>query len=198
MSLASYTADGAYQTDVVLAHDAKEMRPASDANTKLGNANYRWSDIYAVNTHWGDLGFAETTCPKCNKRFKIGDNIILKVIRFDEEDGGIMTVPIHLECADLPSKTIKKKIPVKEDYYMWDEEKGKAVKRRRNKTIKKTVTKKKIKPGYKLDEKSKKFWKLKKQGEKMVRERVASETEAIEEVEEEIEEVVYEEKEFTI
>jgi len=172
--------------------------PSADNTLKNGVSTKRWSDIYAVNTHWGDLGFTETTCPKCNKKFKLGDNIILKIIRFDEEDGGIMTVPIHLECAKLPSKIIKRKCVVKEDYYVWDEEKGDIVKKTRNKTAKKTVIKKKIKSGYELDAKTKKFWKLKKQAEKMIRSKVASKVEAIEEVEEEIEEVVYEEKEFEI
>jgi hypothetical protein len=120
------------------------------------------------------------------------------VIRFDEEDGGIMTVPIHAECADLPTKTFKKKYAVKEVYYEWDEEKGKTVERTRNKTAKKTITKKKIKAGYEFDQKTGELWKQKKKADKMIRDRITTEVEAIEEVEEEVDEVVYEEKEFII
>jgi len=172
--------------------------PGADNSYSLGFSTLRWSDIYAVNTHWGDLGFLETTCPKCGKEFEIGDNIILKVIRFNDEDGGIMTVPIHLECANLPPKAIKRKCPVKEHYYVWDEEKGEVVKRTRNKTVKKKVKKKKIKSGYELDMETGKIWKLKKQAKKSVRDKIVEETEAVEEVEEEVEEVLYEEKEFVI
>ena len=177
---------------------AVDFIPFVNNSQKCGNTTRKWSDIWAVNTHWGDLGFTETTCPKCEKKFRLEDNIILKVIRFDEEDGGIMTIPIHAECANLPTKTFKKKYAVKEDYYEWDEDKGEPIKRTRNKTIKKLITKKKIKPGYKMDETTKKLWKLKKQDKKMVREKTALKAEATEEIEEEISEVVYEEKEFLI
>lgn len=175
-----------------------DTMPGADNSYSFGSSTLRWSDIYAVNTHWGDLGFVETTCPKCGKEFEIGDNIILRVIRFDDESGGIMTVPIHLECANLSPKTIKRKCPVKEHYYVWDEEKGEVVKGTRNKTVKKKVKKKRIKSGYELDMETGKIWKLKKQAKKSVRDKIVEETEAVEEVEEEIEEVLYEEKEFVI
>ena len=174
------------------------LKPDADNTEELGKTGLRWSDIWGVTTHFGDLGFIEKECPICDKEFKLGDNIILKVIRFDEEEGGIMTIPIHAECADTLPKTFIKQYAVKEMYYVWDEDLGEIVTRKRNKTIKKNIVKKKIKQGYELDIITKKFWKLKKQDKKMIRDKTVSKAEAIEEVEEEIEEVIYEEKEFLI
>jgi len=79
-----------------------------------------------------------------------------------------------------------------------DEDTGEIVICKRNKTIKKLITKKKIKAGYELDPQTKKFWKIKKQADKMARDKIVSKVEATEDVEEEISEIVYEEKEFVI
>ena len=166
------------------------LEPYYDNSYRLGSSIYRWSDIYAVNTHWGDLGFVEDKCPKCNEKFKIGDNIVLKVIRFSEEDGGIMTIPIHLECAKLPTKTIRRKHPVKEKYYEWDERQGKVIAKWRIKKQKKKIKKKRLKPGYKINQKTGKI-------ETSNRKNIEL-SEAIEEVEEEIEEIVYKEMEIKI
>jgi len=166
------------------------LEPYYDNSYRLGSSIYRWSDIYAVNTHWGDLGFVEDKCPKCNKKFKIGDNIILKVVRFSEEDGGIMTIPIHLECAKLPTKTIRKKYPVKEKYYEWDERQGKVIAKWRTKKQKNKIKKKRLKSGYKINQKTGKI-------ESINRKHIDL-SEAVEEVEEEIEEIVYQEKEIKI
>jgi len=166
------------------------LEPYYDNSYRLGSSIYRWSDIYAVNTHWGDLGFIENKCPKCNKKFKIGDNIVLKVVRFSEEDGGIMTIPIHLECAKLPTITIKKKLPVKEKYYEWDERQGKVVTKWRTKKQKKKIKKKRLKSGYKINQRT---------GEiEAANRKKINLSEAIEEIEEEIEEIVYQEKEIKI
>ncbi len=167
-----------------------DLVPFDDNAYKLGGSSLRWSDIYAVNTHWGDLGFIETTCPKCNKKFKIGDNIILKVIRFSKEDGGIMTIPIHLECAKFPTKTIKRKYPVKERYYEWDERQGKVIAKWRTKKQKKKIKKRRLKSGYKVNQKTGKIEAINRKNINL--------SEAIEEVEEEIEEIVYQEKEIKI
>jgi len=166
------------------------IEPYDDDSYRLGSSIYRWSDIYAVNTHWGDLGFVEKICPKCNKKFKIGDNIILKVIRFSEEDEGIMTIPIHLECAKLPTKTIKRKYPVKERYYEWDERQGRVIAKWKIKKQKKKTKKKKLKSGYKINQKTGKI--------EAVNRKNTNLSEAIEEAEEEIEEIVYQEKEIKI
>ena len=110
-------------------------------------------------------------------------------------------IPIHLECANSPPKRVKKSYAVTEDYFAWDEEKGEAVKRKRNKSVTKRVKKRKIKEGdFEFDDKKGKFWKLKKQGEgkteMMIRDKKVSINEATEEIEEEIREVVYKEEEF--
>jgi len=181
--------EGDQETSTIIIKKAN-IEPYYDNTYRLGSSGYRWSDIYAVNTHWGDLGFVETTCPKCNKKFKIGDNIILKVVRFNEEDGGIMTIPIHLECAKLPTKTIRKKYPVKEKYYEWDERQGRAVVKWRTKKQKKKIKKKRLKSGYKINQKTGKI-------ESINRKHIDL-SEAVEEVEEEIEEIVYQEKEIKI
>ena len=70
------------------------FKPATDNAKKLGDASYRWSDIYAVNTHWGDLGFTETSYN--GKPFKVGDTLVLKVKRFDNETGDTMCIPIPI------------------------------------------------------------------------------------------------------
>jgi|GEM_PF-4388726 len=177
-------------TDYCFIYFGGGVVPLDDDVYGLGGAALRWSDIYAVNTHWGDLGFVENVCPKCNKRFKIGDNIVLKVVRFSEEDGGIMTIPIHLECAKLPTVTIKRRYPVKEKYYEWDEKQGKVIAKWRTKKQKKKIKKKKLKSGYKINQKTGKI-------EAPNRKNIDL-SEAIEEIEEEIEEIVYQEKEIKI
>ena len=177
-------------TDYCFIYFGGDVVPLDDDVYSLGGPSLRWSDIYAVNTHWGDLGFVENVCPKCNKKFKIGDNIVLKVVRFSEEDGGIMTIPIHLECAQLPTKTIRKKYPVKERYYEWDERQGKVIAKWRTKKQKKKIKKKRLKSGYKINQKTGKI-------ESTNRKNIDL-SEAVEEVVEEIEEIVYQEKEIKI
>jgi len=177
-------------TDYCFIYFGGDVVPLDDDIYSLGGPSLRWSDIYAVNTHWGDLGFVEKICPKCNKKFKIGDNIILKVVRFSEEDGGIMTIPIHLECAKLPTITIKRKYPIKEKCYEWDERQGKVVAKWRAKKRKKKIKKKRLKSGYKINQKTGKI--------EAVNRKNISLSEAIEEIEEEIEEIVYQEKEIKI
>jgi len=120
------------------------------------------TDGYQLTTHgagniptWGtptygsiaDLIFEERICIKCNKRFKIGDNIVLKVIEFDE-DGNTATVPMHEQCMRLPLQKIIIKREIKEDYWYWDYEKGMKKRKRIPKMIKKTTEKKELKKGY--------------------------------------------------
>jgi len=177
-------------TDYCYIYFGGDIVPLDDDVYSLGGPALRWSDIYAVNTHWGDLGFVEYVCPKCNKKFKIGDNIVLKVVRFSEEDGGIMTIPIHLECAKLPTIAIKRKYPVKEKYYEWDERQGKVIAKWRTKKQKKKIKKKRLKSGYKINQKTGKIETINRKNIEL--------SEAIEEVEEEIEEIVYKEEEIKI
>ena len=180
----------------------KHFVPSGDDSHLLGATNFRWSDLYAVVVHEGDVAFAEKECIKCNNKFKVGDNIVYKVIMIDEETEEPMAIPIHLECANSPPKKVKKSYAVKEDYYIWDEEKGEATKRKRNKSVTKNAKKRKVKEGnFEFDDKKGEFWKLKKDdGEEggMVRDKKVSVNDATEEVEEELKEIVYEDKEFLI
>jgi len=86
-------ADGAYKLRLT----ASELRPESDNAISLGNASYRYSDIYAVTTHFGDICFEEKTCPICGKPFKKGDALVNYVTKVDK--GGTHTIPAHLRCA---------------------------------------------------------------------------------------------------
>jgi len=175
-----------------------DFYPDSTANNRyLGGSGAKWGHIYGVVVHEGDVAFTEKECVICGKKFKLGDNLILKVIQFDEETEEPMAIPIHAECASK-HKTFTKKYAIKEDYDVWDEDKGEIVTRKRNKTIKKKIVKKKIKQGYELDTTTKKFWKMEEQADKMARDKMVSKVEATEDVEEEISEIVYEEKEFVI
>jgi len=70
------------------------IEPYDDDTYSLGTEAARWSDIYANNTHWGDLGFTETSYN--GKSFKVGDTLVLKVKRFDNETGDTMCIPIPI------------------------------------------------------------------------------------------------------
>ena len=71
-----------------------DIYPNGDDQYKCGDSTARWSDIYANNTHWGDLGFTETSYN--NRPFKVGDTLVLKVKRFDNETGDTMCIPIPI------------------------------------------------------------------------------------------------------
>ena len=78
--------------DFIWSH--KQFIPSADNTQSLGRSDTRWADIYAVNTHWGDLGFTETSYN--GKPFKVGDTLVLKVKRFDNETGDTMCIPIPI------------------------------------------------------------------------------------------------------
>jgi len=80
----------------VVMYDGGIFYPYDDNGTKLGQDIRRWSDIWAVTTHFGDLGFSEKVCAVCRKRFKVGDSVILMVKLVNES--GIRTVPKHEAC----------------------------------------------------------------------------------------------------
>lgn len=175
-------------------YEGTTFLPSPDNTVTLGNSDYRWSDIYAVNTHFGDIGFRERACVKCGRAFEVGDDIVLKVIRFDEGSGDVMAVPIHAECASSAAKVkVKRKVPVKEERWVWDERSGEFVRVLANKTVTRKATVKRLKQGYVAHEGS--FYKLDDTGRKVKK---VSPEEALYEVEAEIPEVVYEEKEFEI
>ena len=176
--------------------------PTGDNSIILGASNYRWSDLWVGVVHEGDIAFAEKSCVKCDKKFVLGDNIILKVIRFDEETGEPMTIPIHSECANLPQKKIIKEYAVKEDVYKWDKDKGAPIIMKRNKSITKKVTRKRLRNGFEMDEKTGKLYELRdyepSKNKEKVRTREVGIEEATEEVGVSIKEVVYEDREYFI
>ena len=168
-----------------------DFRADTDNAYCLGLDTYRWSDIYAVNTHFGDIGFRERTCVKCGRAFEVGDDIVLRVIRFDEGSGDMMAVPIHARCVEKPKVKVRRMMPVKEERWIWDEQRGEFVKVLANKTVARKVKVKRPKLGYIAEDG--KFWKV----ENGRRVEVTAE-EALEEAEVEVREVVYEEKEFEV
>jgi len=132
-------------------------------------------DGYQLTTHgsssivtWApasDLIFSDTHCPKCNKKFKIGDILILYVVGYNEV-GDILTIPMHKECAETPKKIVMIKRKVFENRYILDELTGKTKIQRVQKTQKKTITKYKLKDGYEFDHKTGKAIKINKDGSK--------------------------------
>jgi len=90
----SITAIDTLASGVVIKISGQGIAPDTDNDDTLGLADYRWSDIYAVNTHWGDLGFTETSYN--GKPFKVDDTLVLKVKRFDNETGDTMCIPIPI------------------------------------------------------------------------------------------------------
>jgi fibronectin type 3 domain-containing protein len=69
----------------------------------LGGSGNRWSDIWATTTHFGDVGFAEKTCPICGEKFEVGDKLELVVIDVTEDT---RCVPCHVECKNKPSNPL--------------------------------------------------------------------------------------------
>jgi len=70
--------------------------PYHDNAYSLGLSDHRWSDIYAVNTHFGDLNLSDKICPVCRKDFKVGDDLVLHVKAVNKKE--ISLVPKHLNC----------------------------------------------------------------------------------------------------
>ena len=90
----------------------EDVLPHADNGDKLGGPDARWSDIYANNTHWGDLGFTETSYN--NRPFKVGDTLVLKVKRFDNETGDTMCIPIPInETAEY--KALEQRVEMLEE-----------------------------------------------------------------------------------
>ena len=143
-----------------------------------------------------DLIFSDTHCPKCGKRFETGDTLVLYVVGHNEV-GDTLTIPMHKDCAEASKKTVTIKRKVFEDRYILDELTGKPKIQRVQKTQKKTVTKHKLKDGYKLDHKTGKAIKINEDGSKEDETQYDLST-ALETVEEAIDEVVYEDVEFYI
>lgn len=163
------------------------------------------TDGYQLTTHgspsnpsWAaasDLIFSDTHCPKCGKAFEDGDDLILHVIGHNEV-GDILTVPMHLSCANAPKKRVMVKRKVMEDQHILDEETGELKVQRVQKTAEKTVTRHKLKEGYILDGVTGKAHKIDEDGTPGPIEHKL--TDALETVEETIDEVIYEDVEYTL
>ena len=164
-----------------------------DNTYEWGDSAVRWSDIYCVTLHQGDTAFAEKTCAKCGKAFEVGDNIILKVTKIDDDT---VTIPIHLGCANAPSKKITVKKRKMKNEYVIDEITGEVKTKQVPELIDKTVIKHKLREGYEFDDENGKVYKLNKDGTRSKTKCDLST--AIEAVEETISEVVYENVEFEI
>jgi len=163
------------------------------------------TDGYRLTTHsttinpaWeaaSDLIFSDTHCPKCGEEFQDGDDLILHVIGHNEV-GDILTLPMHLSCANAPKKIVTVKRKVMEDQYILDEATGELKVQRVQKTVKKTVTRHKLKEGCIIDGGTGKAHTI---DDKGIRGNAMHKlTDAIEKIEEEIEEVVYEDVEYKL
>ena len=118
------------------------------------------TDGYQLTTHgtgaapsWAaasDLIFSDTHCPKCGKKFEDGDDLILHVIGHNEV-GDILTIPMHLSCAEAPKKAVTVKRKVVEDRLIFDETTGETRVQRVQKMQTKTITKYRLKEGYSVD-----------------------------------------------
>lgn len=149
---------------------------------------------YAMWSAASDLLFSDTHCPKCGQELQDGDDLILHVIGHNEV-GDILTVPMHLACANKPKKSVLIKRKVMEDRYTINEDTGELQVQRVHKQQEKTATKRKLKEGFIIDAVTGKAHKLNDSKP------VAEETplpEALETTEETISEDVYEEVEYRL
>lgn len=92
---------GANGADIIRLTTASHVEPATDNVHDLGNATYRWRLIRGVTITPGDLGFSETSCPACDKKFLPGEDLVLRVIGSDYE-ANTRTIPVHLKCKGMP------------------------------------------------------------------------------------------------
>lgn len=142
-----------------------------------------------------DLIFSDTHCPKCGAEFQDGDDIILHIIGHNEV-GDILTIPMHLSCANHPKKTVTIKRRVMEDQHVLDEDTGWVKVQRVQKMKEKTVTKYRLKDGYILDNTTGKAHKLGKDGK--LGNTKYNLSEVLETAEEIIHEILYEDAEYTL
>lgn len=140
-----------------------------------------------------DLIFSDTHCPKCGQEFNDGDDLILHLIGHNEV-GDILTIPMHLSCANAPKKTVTIKRKVFEDRYILDEETCEPVIQRVQKTTETTVTRHKLKEGCGIEKTTGRAYTV---GDKDRRTEIAL-ADATEETEETITEPVYEDVEYRL
>lgn len=80
------------------------ITPDGDGTRSIGTSSARLANLYAVNVYTGDLGFVETECAVCGKRFEPDDEVVLKVTRVGEF---MQSIPVHLECTEAFKKLKK-------------------------------------------------------------------------------------------
>jgi hypothetical protein len=125
------------------------LTPKTDQTGEVGDSNYRWFKVRAMNFQTGDICFSEKSCPICNQPFASGDILTLYVHTIHEELD-TMCIPIHDKCKDTPAE-ITVQVPEVITKYNLNEE-GEIVPYRATKfkTIQKEV--KQLKPDYSFDE----------------------------------------------
>lgn len=170
----------------------KDVEPYSDNSKNCGKSGIRWANVYCTTLHQGDCAYAEKSCSKCGIDFVVGDNIIHRVISIDDDT---VTIPIHLECANLPQVAVKLPYAVKEDFYELDDTTGDVICSQRTKHTKKTKSVKHLKPFVELDENSGKLWAIDENGDRI---KVVSKKDGFDIVDVDVDEVVYADKEFMI
>ncbi|MEM1871547.1 MAG: hypothetical protein QW517_10565, partial [Thermofilaceae archaeon] len=76
--------------------------PMSDGYSYVGSSANRFYLVRAINVVTGDLGFGfeDKVCPVCGREFKVGDAVVLKVYKVDED--GFKCVPVHGDCNPHP------------------------------------------------------------------------------------------------
>jgi hypothetical protein len=70
--------------------------PVSDNYLTCGKSGARWSNIWAVATHFGDIGLSDTKCTDCGQAFVRGDAVGFHVKTVKR--GEIVIVPKHISC----------------------------------------------------------------------------------------------------
>ena len=77
--------------------------PYLDDIGNIGAPGRRFSLVRARTITSGDIGFDDESCPMCNGPFEVGDEIVMKVMKKEDDFCGrdiIYTVPTHLKCTN--------------------------------------------------------------------------------------------------
>jgi hypothetical protein len=81
-----------------------KIEPPDDGYSYLGETEHRFRLVRAVTVTAGDLAFEERHCLVCGKKFREGDSVVLKVLKVEDEECQMRTVPVHAECNPHPIK----------------------------------------------------------------------------------------------
>jgi hypothetical protein len=77
-----------------------DIVPIAASTGFVGTSTLKWAEVNAVVGNFGDVRFSDRTCVICNREFKKGDNLVMRVISIDLEGGDrwSRTVPAHVGC----------------------------------------------------------------------------------------------------